>query len=198
MPSPLLRNDRPCPQGENANQSHRLSPPRAEFLGVWTLHSVGTGGGGEALYCGGDGLVAVGTTQSQDVECHLSGLASGRARDTSTQLEKLCSVHRSHIPSLGPRSALRAPCVLTRGEERWAVWALWRGWINGMGRGRCRPSILRASEPTSLVAKELLSLQLRAFSSRCPGACDCRAASCVNSVYVSECVCAYVCEGVCI
>lgn len=66
--------------------------------------------------------------------------------------------------------------------------------------GAVRPSIPRASDPTSLGAKVLPTPKLRAFPSCCPGACDCGAASCVNSVYVNECkrVCEYVCEGVCI
>lgn len=57
---------------------------------------------------------------------------------------------------------------------------------------QCLLLIPRDSEPTILGAKALPFLQLRAFASRCPGARDCRAASCINSVYVNECVCKHV------
>lgn len=70
------------------------------------------------------------------------------------------------------------------------------GWINGNGVSGA-VSTPRASEPTILGAKVLPYLQLRAFPSCCPGACDCRAASCVNSVYANECVCIRVCEYEC-
>lgn len=70
------------------------------------------------------------------------------------------------------------------------------GWINGNGVSGA-VSTPRASEPTILGAKVLPYLQLRAFPSCYPGACDCRAASCVNSVYANECVCIRVCEYEC-
>lgn len=74
--------------------------------------------------------------------------------------------------------------------------ALRWGSINRMGV-RCRRSIPRASEFTSLGAKGTPFLQLKAFPSRCSDACNCGAAGCVNSVYVNECVCIRVCEYVC-
>lgn len=115
-PSPLLRNGRPCCQ-ENTKQSHCQSLSGVEFRvsGFCTLLELG--GVGE--------LVAVSTAWSQDGESNFSCLASGRARDTRTLLAKLCSVHRlPHRLFLSHRSARRAQCVLSRGEDRWGSRAL--------------------------------------------------------------------------
>lgn len=157
------------------------------------MHTVGTGDGGE--------LVAVGTAWSQDGESNflVSGFREGQGHSHPAG-EVVSSALTPHSLFLSYKRARRAQCVLPRDEERWARQpelsngAGRTGWDRGVGGGAV-PS-LRGSEPTSIGAKVLPTLQLRAFPSCCPGACDCGAASCVNSmlmsVYVYACVNMYV------